>query len=321
MSESTVLVGDIGGTNARFAIARPTGAGYESEQVLLCDDFVSAESAIQHYLEEISAPPVRSACLAVAGPVAAGSASLTNNRWLFDEASLRAALSCERVKLLNDFEAAALGMAELGPDDLTPVGQAGLPDLTQTEFVTAVVGPGTGFGAATLIKRDGRLTSLSGEAGHIGFAPENPLQVELLAGLANEFGRVSDERLVSGSGLVNIYQFLAARSQTASERFEAAAIFSRVETDQIAQQSVALFFELLGQVAGNFVLATGSFDGLFIAGGIVQRYPELLHSSAFRAGFENKGRHRGLMQAVPTVLVHHPLPGLLGAAAFAKGWL
>ena len=115
MSESTVLVGDIGGTNARFAIARPTGAGYESEQVLLCDDFVSAESAIQHYLEEISAAPVRSACLAVAGPVAAGRASLTNNRWLFDEASLRAALSCERVKLLNDFEAAALGMAELGP--------------------------------------------------------------------------------------------------------------------------------------------------------------------------------------------------------------
>ena len=162
---------------------------------------------------------------------------------------------------------------------------------------------------------------MSGESGHVGFAPENPMQVELLASLANGFGRVSDERLVSGSGLVNIYQFLATRSQTVSERFDAATIFSRVETDLIAQEAVALFFELLGQVAGNFVLATGSFDGLFIAGGIVQRYPELLQSSAFRAGFENKGRHRGLMQAVPTVLVHHPLPGLLGATAFAKGWL
>lgn len=321
MSESTVLVGDIGGTNARFAIARPAGPGFESERVLLCDDFISAESAIQQYLEEVSAPPVRSACLAVAGPVAEGKASLTNNHWLFDEASLRAALSCERVKLLNDFEAAALGMVELGPVDLTPVGPAGLPDLSQTDFVTAVVGPGTGFGAATLIKRDGRLTSLSGESGHVGFAPENPMQVELLASLANAFGRVSDERLVSGGGLVNIYQFLANRSQTVSERFDAATIFSRVETDQIAQEAVALFFELLGQVAGNFVLVTGSFDGLFIAGGIVQRYPELLQRSAFRAGFENKGRHRGLMQAVPTVLVHHPLPGLLGATAFAKGWL
>ncbi|MEC8331119.1 MAG: glucokinase, partial [Pseudomonadota bacterium] len=169
MSESTVLVGDIGGTNARFAIARPAGPGFESERVLLCDDFISAESAIQQYLEEVSAPPVRSACLAVAGPVAEGKASLTNNHWLFDEASLRAALSCERVKLLNDFEAAALGVVELGPVDLTPVGPAGLPDLSQTDFVTAVVGPGTGFGAATLIKRDGRLTSLSGEAGHVGF--------------------------------------------------------------------------------------------------------------------------------------------------------
>ena len=321
MSESTVLVGDIGGTNARFAMARPVGPGYESERALLCDDFVSAESAIQQYLKDVSAPPVKSACLAVAGPVAAGKASLTNNRWLFDEASLRAALSCDRVKLLNDFQAAALGMAELGPADLTPVGKAGLPDLRQTDFVTAVVGPGTGFGAATLIKRDGRLTSLSGEAGHVGFAPENLLQVELLASLANEFGRVSDERLVSGSGLVNIYQFLATRSQIISERLDAATIFSRVKTDQIAQETVALFFELLGQVAGNFVMATGSFDGLFIVGGIVQRYPKLLHSSAFRTGFENKGRHRELMQAVPTVLVNHPLPGLLGAAAFAKGWL
>ena len=213
MSESTVLVGDIGGTNARFAMASLTGPGYESERVLLCENFLSAELAIQQYLEEVSAPPVKSACLAVAGPVAGGEATLTNNRWLFNEASLRAALSCERVKLLNDFEAAALGMAELGPADLTPIGKAGLPDLRQTEFVTAVVGPGTGFGAATLIKRDGRLTSLSGEAGHVGFAPEKPLQVELLASLANEFGRVSDERLVSGSGLVNIYQFLATRSQ------------------------------------------------------------------------------------------------------------
>ena len=201
MSESTVLVGDIGGTNARFAMARPVGPGYESERALLCDDFVSAESAIQQYLKDVSAPPVKSACLAVAGPVAAGKASLTNNRWLFDEASLRAALSCDRVKLLNDFQAAALGMAELGPADLTPVGKAGLPDLRQTDFVTAVVGPGTGFGAATLIKRDGTLTSLSGEAGHVGFAPENLLQVELLSSLANE---LSSLRRAPGfrSGLV-----------------------------------------------------------------------------------------------------------------------
>ena len=122
-----------------------------------------------------------------------------------------------------------------------------MPDLTQTEFVTAVVGPGTGFGAATLIKRDGRLTSLSGEAGHVGFAPENPLQVELLAGLANEFGRVSDERLVSGSGLVNIYQFLAARSQTASERFEAATIFSRLKRTKLPSSRSHCFLSCWGR--------------------------------------------------------------------------
>lgn len=321
MSESTVLVGDIGGTNARFAIAHTGRGGYESERVFRCDDFVSVESAIQEYLKEISAPSVRFACLAVAGPVAAGKARLTNNRWLFDEAGLQAALGCDRVKLLNDFEAAALGIAELGPADLSPVGKVELPELSKPEYVVAVVGPGTGFGAATLIKRDGRLTALSGEAGHVGFAPENPLQVELLASLTAQFGRVSDERLVSGSGLVNIYNFLATRRQTEAEGIDAATIFSRVDKDQTAKETVALFYELLGQVAGNFVLATGSLDGLFIAGGIVQRYPELLFNSAFRAGFENKGRHRELMRAVPTALVHHPLPGLLGAAAFAKRWV
>lgn len=320
MTESTILLGDIGGTNARFAVASHTKAKYESERVFQCDDFGSAESAIQQYLEEISAPPVTSVCLAVAGPVAEGKARLTNNRWLFDEESLRAALGCDRVKLINDFQAAALGMAELGPADLTQVGDVELPDLRRTEYVIAVVGPGTGFGASTLIKRDGRLTTLSGEAGHVGFAPENPLQVELLASLADQFGRVSDERLVSGSGLVNIFNFLTTRRQAESGPIDAATIFSRADRDQTAQEAVALFFELLGQAAGNFVLATGSFDGLFVAGGIVQRYPDLLRNSAFRTGFENKGRHRELMRAVPTVLVNHPLPGLLGVFAAAKSW-
>ena len=320
MSESTILLGDIGGTHARFALACDNRVGYELERVFRCDNFASAESAIQQYLEGVSAPSVRSACLAVAGPVATGKASLTNNHWFFDEEGVRAALGCEKVRLLNDFEAAALGLAYLGPADLTPVGEAKLPDLRQAEYVVAVVGPGTGFGAATLIKRDGRLTSLSGEAGHVGFAPESPLQVELLASLADQFGRVSVERLVSGSGLVNIFNFLATRSKAKTGHFDAAAIFLKAKRDQTAQKAVALFFELLGQAAGNFVLATGSFDGLFIAGGIVQRYPELLHNSTFRSGFEKKGRHSELMRAIPTVLVRHPLPGLLGAAAAAKNW-
>jgi len=205
-------------------------------------------------------------------------------------------------------------------DFVEQVGDVELPDLRRTEYVIAVVGPGTGFGASTLIKRDGRLTTLSGEAGHVGFAPENPLQVELLASLADQFGRVSDERLVSGSGLVNIFNFLTTRRQAESVPIDAATIFSRADRDQAAQEAVALFFELLGQAAGNFVLATGSFDGLFVAGGIVQRYPDLLRNSAFRTGFENKGRHRELMRAVPTVLVDHPLPGLLGVFAAAKSW-
>lgn len=119
MNDTHLLIGDIGGTNARFAIARPGQSGYEQEQVLLCDDFESAELAIQYYLRGVDSPAPHAICLAVAGPVSNGTASLTNNQWDFNESHMAASLSCERVKLLNDFEAIALSLAELESSELS----------------------------------------------------------------------------------------------------------------------------------------------------------------------------------------------------------
>jgi glucokinase len=156
------------------------------------------------------------------------------------------------------------------------------------------------------------------EAGHVGFAPENSLQKAVWDVLRHRFGRVSDERLVSGAGLENIFSALSETHDAPSLSWRASEIFAQVGQHNMATEAVNLFFEVLGQVAGNFALVHGAYDGIYIAGGIVQRYPELLANSAFRVSFENKGRHRYLMERIPTLLITHPHPGLLGAALMAN---
>lgn len=149
----------------------------------------------------------------------------------------------------------------------------------------------------------------------MGFAPETEAQQLLLTRLRSRFERVSVERVVSGSGLSNLYWALADDRAAVKDPAE---IFATVENDDIAKRAVAMFYQLLGQIAGDIVLATGAFDGLFLAGGIAQRYPQQLADSEFRRAFENKGRHTKLMRKTPTALITHAQPGLLGAAAAIK---
>ena len=148
----------------------------------------------------------------------------------------------------------------------------------------------------------------------------NRLQFKVLQQLRQRFERVSSERLISGPGLENIYWALCRIREVPAVEIRAAEIFSRVlaKEDAIAIEATQLFFEALGQVAGNLALALGAFDGIYLAGGIVKRYPDMLNSSSFRSGFENKGRHRALMEKIPTLLITHPQPGLLGASYCAR---
>jgi glucokinase len=317
MSKDILLVGDIGGTNARFALAEPDTPGYRDEQVLLCADYDTPEQAIRVYLERVNVAMPSIICLAAAGPVRNGSVDLTNNNWHIREHSLNQSFGIEKTRLLNDFEAIAYSLEVLKSTEMTVLGLHSAKDLSRENFTVAVVGPGTGLGAAALLKRDKHIFPIVTEAGHVGFAPENAIQRAVWEILRDRFGRVSDERLVSGKGLENIYTAFSEIHDVPSYPLSAADIFRQVNSVPLATESVNLFFEILGQVAGNFVLATSAFDGLYIAGGIVQRYPALLANSPFRTSFENKGRHRHLLEHVPTLLVNHAHPGLLGASMVA----
>jgi glucokinase len=318
-SAPCLLIGDIGGTNARFAIANPESPGFSREMTFKCRDFESADIAIGAYLKKIRAPKPTVICIAAAGPVIDGNVRFTNNRWNMSENELTQKFSGAHVKLLNDFEAIAYSIPWLSPGECTSVGLPGAIDLNKTEFMIGIVGPGTGLGTAGLSKKNGQFVPIIGEGGHSGFAPETHDQMEILIQLREYFDRVCDERLVSGPGVVNIYRALAKIRKTHVADTNAAEIFSLAaeNNDELAKEAVEIFFEVLGQVAGNLALTLGAFDGVFVGGGIVARKPALITNSRFRTGFERKGRHRSLMEQTPTQVIVHPHPGLLGASSYA----
>jgi glucokinase len=315
-----LLIGDIGGTNARFALVDPMLPGFHSEMTLACRDFESAEVAIRHYLARVKAPDPAVICLAVAGPIVNERASLTNNDWRIVAQDLRKEFAGPVVALCNDFEAIAYSVPTLQESDLLSLGRHEPRPLPAGDFSVGVIGPGTGLGAAGLFRRGDRMFPVVGEAGHEGFAPETQMQIDIFVALRERFDRVSDERLVSGPGLENIYWALSRLRGDKSADLAAAEIGQAAAESQSghAVEALQLFFEILGQVAGNLALTLGAIDGIYIAGGIARRYPDLLIGSRFRSGFEAKGRHRSLMERIPTQLIVHPEPGLLGAATRAK---
>ena len=323
MTDECLLIGDIGGTNARFALANSEAPAYSNELVLKCADFGSASQAIRHYLESSNAPPPDAICLAAAGPIVSRSVRFTNNDWVISESGLREEFSIDAVRLLNDFEAIAVSVPLLSADDCLPVGLPELQPLGPDDYTVGVMGPGTGLGAVGLCHRDGMTFPIASEASHGGFSPESQVQMDILAVLRERHDRVSAERLVSGQGLENLYMALARIHGEQRQHLSAAEIFAKDSdnSDSRAAEAVQVFFEILGQVLGDFSLALGAHDGMFIAGGIVRRYPDLIENSRFRSGFENKGRYRSLMESIPTQLITHENPGLLGASACALSLL
>ncbi len=320
MADPILLIGDIGGTNARFALGDPGKPGFSDVVKLKCADFESADLAIRQYLDTVGAATPDVVCLAAAGPVVDGRIQFTNNHWVITETELSATFDTGKVSLLNDFEAIAYSVPFIDEQELHPIGLPGPASLDDGDFVVGIIGPGTGLGAAGLIRQGTTLLPIVGEGSHGGFAPETKLQLDVLTQLRERFDRVSSERLVSGQGLENTYWALSQIHGEKNPQLAAAEIFERHEagSDPRAVETVGLFFEMLGQVAGDLALTLGAEQGVFVAGGIAQRYPELLAASRFRSAFEAKGRHRSWMEHIPTQLITHPQPGLLGAACVAR---
>jgi glucokinase len=309
------LVADVGGTNARFALSPASSESPVSLQQIVSlptNDFASLAEALEHYLRGQNNPSLNAVSLAVAGPVKEGRAKFSNLPWEVDCRALASQFNFAQIGLMNDFEAIALAITELPASDVHQLG--GPPMLHGPGQQLGVVGPGTGLGAAMLLTPPENRVIVT-EAGHASFTPENEQQLNILCRLKADHGRVSNERVLSGKGLENIYWALSPTD----ERLPAAEIFSlnNAGSDPVANMAVNEFVRILGQFAGDFALTTGSYDGIFIAGGIFAQQLNSIDPMLFREAFENKGRHAALMRTIPTAVITHQQPGLLGAAIAA----
>lgn len=312
-----VLVGDIGGTHARYALVGSDRTSYQSEVVLRSDSFDSCEASIEHFLAQVDAPSPDAMFLAVAGPIVDRAVTFPNSHWRIQEKALSGTFDGVTTRLINDFEAKALSLPRLRSSDLVSLGGPVATSLSG-DYCVGVIGPGTGLGAGGLMSRGGVISPIVSEGGHSGFAPQNEMQREILQILQKRFERVSNERVLSGHGLENIMSALCELHGQEDTLMKAADVFAAIDEQRLAAEAVGLLFQILGQVAGDFALSLGAFDGIYIGGGIMQRHQQLLQQSSFRSGFENKGRHRYVMEKIPTLLITHPQPGLLGAVAASR---
>ncbi len=315
MSEE-IVVADIGGTHARFAIARIEGQqviSLEQAVTMKSADHPSLQIAWQAYGREIGRPLPRAGAFAVAGPVGGEVLHLTNSSWMIRPALIPEKLDIDRYSLVNDFGAVGHAVARLGREHFEHIcGPA------QSQFgpgLTTIVGPGTGMGVAHLLRTAHGYHVTETEGGHIDFAPHDNVEDRLLEYLRHIHRRVSVERIVSGPGLQAIYRIFAEMEGQAARQLDDKALWGLALSgeDSIAAAAFDRFCLCLGSFAGDIALAQGA-SSVVIAGGLGSRIAQRLPSSGFRERFHAKGRFESLMQQIPVMQLTHEQPGLFGAA-------
>lgn len=317
-----ILAGDIGGTNTRLA-AFALAAGrlvQRAEHVYPSPRYASLDDVVADFVTTTGVRP-EVACFGLAGPVRGGRCVTTNLPWVVETDRLRTTLAITGVWLINDLEANAYGIAELGASDLVTL-QAGEPGATGN---AAIIAAGTGLGEAGLFWDGSRHLPFATEGGHADFAPADELEDELLRSLRQEFGRVSWERVVSGPGLAAIYRFLRDRTTgpelawLAAEMASSdpAAVISHAALEERSALAVAaldLFVSLYGAEAGNLALKVMSTGGMYLGGGIAPKILPRLGAGGFLRAFTAKGRMRALLEAMPVHVITNDRTALLGAA-------
>jgi glucokinase len=309
------LVGDVGGTNARFAWIAAPGASITDVATLPCADHPSLEAAAQHYLAGLKRPGPRWCAIGIANPVVGDRVQMTNHDWSFSIEAVRLLLGLDRFLVINDFTALALSLPALAPADLRQVGSG----AAVGEAPLGLVGPGTGLGVSGLLpaRKGTRAVPIAGEGGHVTLAAADDREDLVVGQLRRRFGHTSAERALSGPGLVNLYEAACEIDRVPARPLDAATVTARAQVGQDAQCRLAvnLFFSFLGNVAGNLALSLGARGGIYIGGGIVPRLGEEIDRSAFRERFESKGRFRDYLSAIPTFVVQARVsPALVGAA-------
>lgn len=356
-----VLAGDIGGTHARLALIELRGRTLRVLEQRTYDSRAhpGLEPIAQTFLRETGARPER-ACFGIAGPVVNGEVRTSNLPWRVSTSGMAAALELPRTRLINDLLAVARGITRLASDDFEVL-QAGHPPAADpaaapgvgpatpeelaavgasrapaAEGVRAVIAAGTGLGEAILVRNGRRWRALASEGGHASFAPRNQLEWDLRQFLSARFhGHVSNERILSGPGLRNVFDFLAERAAAGGASSEGARVnpevLAEVEregeravsrhglagTDSVCVQALDLFCSVLGAVAGDLALITLARSGLYVAGGIAPAILPALRRGAFLDAFHDKGRMARVVGRVPVYVVTNGQVGLYGAATAA----
>lgn len=320
-----VLAGDIGGTHARLSIVEIGDEGWEIQEEREYDSnaFEGLAPVVRRYRTEVQ-QEVDTASFGLACPIEDGICRLTNLDWEIDASSFGDEIGIPDARIVNDFNCVGYALRFLGPDDLVEL-QPGTP---REHGPIAVIGAGTGLGQGFLVWHDGRYRVQASEGGHVDLAPRSPLGWELVEHLREKYGHVSYERVVSGPGMVDVYEFLAEsgyaeeRDVTREEMNErdAAEVISDhglAGDDPLCVRALDIFVELFGAQAGNLALTVRADGGVYLAGGIAPQITDRLRNGPFLDAFRSKGRMSDLVADVPVWVIVNPRVGLIGAAAAA----
>ena len=306
------MVGDIGGTNARFALVAPGKSELMSIKTLQCTKFETVQEAIKSYLSSINDAEIISACIASAGTTHLDVFKPANNDWVINKSNVSSALNDIQVNWINDFSAQALATTTLKSNDVIVINQGAV----QPERVRLVIGPGTGLGTCGLINSSNGWVPLPAQGGHSDFAPNSSLEIEIWTLLQKQFGHVAVERILSGPGIVNLYKALCQINEkevlfNSPSEITSAAI--KVNPDSISKETLHLFCRIFGSVTGSIALSTGCLGGIYITSDLVRNFLDFFIDSDFLKSFEDKGRLKYYMTDIPIFISKKENMGLIGS--------
>lgn len=311
---SDMFVADVGGTNAR--LARVTESGVTDIKKYICNDFASIDLVIQAYFDDMPQHNFTRGCIAIACPVLGDLVEMTNHSWAFSQTALKQQLRLNDLYVINDFTAVAHSLPTLGNEQVVQIGTGTAIERGNI----AVFGPGTGLGVEHITMTTSGWQTLDGEGGHADFAPVDETDVIIWRYLQNLHGRASAEEVMSGRGILNIYHALAQAKGSDVSFTDPAEVTSRAldGSCEICESALRQFCRIMGSFAGNLALNMATTGGIFIGGGIANRFADFLQDSDFRARFEAKGQMKHYVKDIPTYLIAEPDHGLLGASAYLK---
>ncbi|WP_088330698.1 glucokinase [Lacimicrobium sp. SS2-24] len=306
------FVADVGGTNIR--LAKVVDGQLCDVQKFLCNDFDSINDAIEHYFSKHPDSQFEAGCIAIACPVDKDIIKMTNHHWQFSKRQLQQDLGLSWLDVINDYTAISMSLPELSDEQKLQIGGGAAVENQPI----AVFGPGTGLGVGHLVMGPQGWISLDGEGGHVDFAPADNMDVVVWQYLRNKYGHASAEEVLSGRGLVQIYQAIAEHQGRFADLTEPSDITERALSNRcdLCVATLHQFCRVMGSFAGNLALNLGTFGGVYIAGGIASRFSDFLVQSEFRTRFEAKGRFASYVAGIPTYLITEPEHGLIGTAAY-----